>query len=177
MTDRNDDEGPQATPDYEVGYGRPPKAHQFKKGQSGNPKGRKRKPNSVQAQMRSILLRRISINEGGSTKRLSLQEVILRTFVNKAAKGDQKAAELALKLAYSSEFADTDAIDQNTLSAEERTMLDEVIGQIRGEGQVETTAAAGDDTWDAPSPAPNRGNGGVASPPPPPTQEERPGDG
>ena len=26
--------------DYEVGYGRPPKKTQFKKGQSGNPKGR-----------------------------------------------------------------------------------------------------------------------------------------
>ena len=28
--------------DYEVGYGRPPKSGQFKKGQSGNPKGRPR---------------------------------------------------------------------------------------------------------------------------------------
>lgn len=30
-------------PPYEVGYGRPPKATQFKPGQSGNPKGRPRK--------------------------------------------------------------------------------------------------------------------------------------
>jgi hypothetical protein len=26
--------------DYEVGYGKPPKEHQFKKGRSGNPRGR-----------------------------------------------------------------------------------------------------------------------------------------
>ena len=26
--------------DYEVGYGKPPKEHRFKKGQSGNPRGR-----------------------------------------------------------------------------------------------------------------------------------------
>ena len=28
------------TEDYEIGYGRPPKSRQFKKGRSGNPKGR-----------------------------------------------------------------------------------------------------------------------------------------
>jgi len=28
------------TDDYEIGYGKPPKASQWKKGQSGNPKGR-----------------------------------------------------------------------------------------------------------------------------------------
>jgi hypothetical protein len=27
-------------PDFEVGYGRPPKAHRFQPGRSGNPKGR-----------------------------------------------------------------------------------------------------------------------------------------
>jgi hypothetical protein len=27
-------------PDYEVGYGKPPKDTQFKKGKSGNPRGR-----------------------------------------------------------------------------------------------------------------------------------------
>ena len=32
----NDDDGPDE-PDYEVGYGRPPKATRFKPGQSGNP--------------------------------------------------------------------------------------------------------------------------------------------
>ena len=33
--------------DYEVGYGRPPKASQFKKGKSGNPRGRPKKDPSI----------------------------------------------------------------------------------------------------------------------------------
>jgi Family of unknown function (DUF5681) len=32
------------TQDYEVGYGKPPKTSQFKKGESGNPSGRPKKP-------------------------------------------------------------------------------------------------------------------------------------
>jgi hypothetical protein len=34
---------------YKVGYGRPPKATQFKPGKSGNPKGRPKGPKSVGA--------------------------------------------------------------------------------------------------------------------------------
>jgi hypothetical protein len=33
--------------DDEVGFGKPPKKHQWKPGQSGNPKGRPRKPIST----------------------------------------------------------------------------------------------------------------------------------
>lgn len=34
----------QKSKDYEVGYGKPPKDTRFKKGRSGNPAGRKKKP-------------------------------------------------------------------------------------------------------------------------------------
>ena len=35
-----------AGPDYDVGYGKPPKNRQFPPGQSGNPKGRRSRPSS-----------------------------------------------------------------------------------------------------------------------------------
>ena len=38
----------------EVGYGKPPKAHQFKPGQSGNPKGRPRGAKSEATILREI---------------------------------------------------------------------------------------------------------------------------
>ena len=43
MSKREDDQEPSVTAGYEVGYGKPPVATRFKPGQSGNPKGAKRK--------------------------------------------------------------------------------------------------------------------------------------
>jgi hypothetical protein len=41
--------------DYKVGYGKPPKSGQFKKGTSGNPSGRPKKPtDSVSVLMREL---------------------------------------------------------------------------------------------------------------------------
>jgi Family of unknown function (DUF5681) len=53
-----------SSPD-KVGYGRPPKATQFKPGNSGNPKGRPKGPKSVGAVLYGILHRRIEVTENG----------------------------------------------------------------------------------------------------------------
>jgi hypothetical protein len=42
---------------YEVGYGRPPKQSQFKRGQSGNPSGTRRKTSSIAEDLRPLLIR------------------------------------------------------------------------------------------------------------------------
>ena len=41
--------------EYKVGPGRPPREHQFKPGQSGNPKGAKRKPPSLLPDLKQLL--------------------------------------------------------------------------------------------------------------------------
>jgi hypothetical protein len=54
--------------DYEIGYGKPPKSGQFKKGISGNPSGRPKKPtDSVSVLMRE-LDSKFTINESGQRK-------------------------------------------------------------------------------------------------------------
>jgi hypothetical protein len=132
MTDGTDNEGQNPKQDYEIGYGRPPKKTQFKPGQSGNPKGRKRKPKSLQAQMQRAAAKKVRINEGGKAKLLPLQEVIIRSIVNKAAKGDLRAASFVFNVLQSPEFADTDVISQNTLSSEDQAMFEQVMKQFEG---------------------------------------------
>ena len=41
--------------DYEVGYGKPPKHSQFKKGRSGNPKGRPKGAKGFVASLKRVL--------------------------------------------------------------------------------------------------------------------------
>lgn len=130
MTDSSDQNTPSAKQDYVVGYGRPPKETRFKPGQSGNPKGRKRKPKSVQAQMHSVLSKKINITEGGRTRRLTLQEVMLRNIANKAAKGDLRAANFVLGLINSDAAAQSDTIDEAKLSAEDQALFEQMMTEL-----------------------------------------------
>ena len=130
MTNGSDKNTPPAEQDYIVGYGRPPKATQFKPGQSGNPKGRKRKPKSVPAQTQDIMQKKINITEGGRTKRLTFQEVILLRIANNAAKGDLKAASLVFSLINSEAAAQSDTIDETKLSAEDQALFEQMMAEL-----------------------------------------------
>lgn len=86
--------------DYEVGYGKPPKSGQFKKGKSGNPKGRpkteEKNPWDVFA---DEMQRTVKIKEpDGSVSEISMWNATLRQLVQKAAKGDLRAIRLITQL-------------------------------------------------------------------------------
>ena len=66
--------------EYKVGPRRPPKEHQFKPGQSGNPNGRKRKPRSVamdlKALLGSALNKKITLRQGQKERIVTMAEVV-----------------------------------------------------------------------------------------------------
>jgi Family of unknown function (DUF5681) len=85
------------TEDYEVGYGKPPEDRQFKKGISGNPSGRPKKPlDSVSVLMR-VLHSKVTINEKGKQKVITKLEGMWKQAVNRALSGDPKAIDLVAK--------------------------------------------------------------------------------
>jgi hypothetical protein len=82
--------------DYDVGYRKPPKQSKFKKGETGNPRGRPKRPTHAvpemyEAGMKAILLqeayRLVDINEDGKKTRMPLIQVIIRRLGVSAAQG------------------------------------------------------------------------------------------
>jgi hypothetical protein len=74
-----------------VGYGRPPVHTRFRKGQSGNPKGRRKGQRNIHTVVDEVLRQRITIREGDRIRSVSKLDGIIVTIVNSALKGDAKA--------------------------------------------------------------------------------------
>ncbi len=83
--------------DYQVGKGRPPKHTRYKKGQSGNPSGRKKLPDVAQAAAR-VLEQKISVTQDGVRKRMPGIDALLSKAFAKALTGDMRAAEFLIKI-------------------------------------------------------------------------------
>ena len=86
------------TAQKEVGPGRPPEHSRFKPGASGNPKGRPPKRRDLKKLVEEELDLPVWITENGKRVRLTKREIIVKTLVNDAAKGDPKALATLVKL-------------------------------------------------------------------------------
>src|SRR5690242_17866593 len=87
-------------PNPEIGYGRPPVATRFKKGQSGNPKGRPKAAeiSDVAPLIESVFAEPIAVREGEQTRTISNLEAMLLAQVRNALQGDAKATRTVFKL-------------------------------------------------------------------------------
>ena len=83
---------------YEVGYGKPPKSGQFKKGRSGNPMGRPKGARGVRTLLDEALSKEITGSEGGQKSRITKREALILSLITKALKGDIRAAGQVLRL-------------------------------------------------------------------------------
>ena len=85
--------------DYEVGYGKPPKHGQFKKGQSGNPKGRPKGSRNFTTDVKNALKEPVCITKGGKRKTVSTQLASILRLREKALSGDARALDRMIDLA------------------------------------------------------------------------------
>ena len=86
------------SPEYPVGYRKPPQHSRFKKGQSGNPKGRPKASESFARLARQTLNERIVIKENGERRTITKLQAALKQLINKAAAGDARAIRDVIKL-------------------------------------------------------------------------------
>ena len=110
--------------DYDVGYGKPPKNTQFNPGQSGNPRGRPNKTQNFRTDLREELEAQVNVSEGGQVQTISRQRALIKRTIEKALKGDLRAAQMLVQWAGVYLADDQEALAQQPLTAEDLALLD-----------------------------------------------------
>lgn len=92
--------------DYEVGYGKPPRSSRFRKGQSGNPRGRPRKPKPTPIRLSDapadVFLEReayrtLKFRENGAEIELPVSQAVVRAMFANALKGNRLSQRYAIE--------------------------------------------------------------------------------
>lgn len=73
---------------YEIGYRRPPKNGQFKKGESGNPKGRPKGSKNFMTLLEHELDQKITVNENGRKKEITRMQAMVKRLVADSLQGN-----------------------------------------------------------------------------------------
>lgn len=115
---------PEDKDDYDVGYGKPPKHAQFKKGQSGNPMGRPRGTKNFSTDLKEELAEAVQVTEGGIVRSISKQRALVKSTLNRAIAGNDRAAELVGKWNAQHLATEADSEIPRELSDEDREILE-----------------------------------------------------
>jgi hypothetical protein len=86
--------------DYEVGYGKPPKAGQFQRGRSGHKGHRRKRSTTLGMDIKKGLNGKVTVRKGDSGEPIKMteREFAVASLVQHAMKGDMAAIKLVLKL-------------------------------------------------------------------------------
>jgi len=113
---------------YDVGYGHPPKEHQFKPGQSGNPKGRKKGIKNEATILHELLQHKVTLTENGKMRKISLLEAILRKLAEESLKGNIRSTAFLLNRF---QAASLDEGSQTDIGEEDKAVLEAYIKELQ----------------------------------------------
>jgi len=82
--------------DYKVGPGKPPLHTRFKKGQSGNPDGRR--PKNLSTLLADALNEKVYVTIDGKRRRITKREAIVTQMVNKSTSADLRATKMLIDM-------------------------------------------------------------------------------
>ena len=118
---------------YDVGYRKPPTGTRFKKGQSGNPKGRPKGKRNASSLILRTLGAKVVINENGRRREITKFEAALTQLANKAAQGDMRALNLATALMrLAEERVEQDAVRTTHLQGADYAVLQGLMQRLEG---------------------------------------------
>ena len=121
------------TKNYEIGYGKPPEGSRFRKGESGNPKGRPKGTKDFQSDLREVLKAKVTVSENGKPRKVTSQKATLMRLREKALNGDAKAMDKYIDLAKAQYFEDGAREAERRLSKSEDDILERFAASLREE--------------------------------------------
>lgn len=117
--------------DYSVGYGKPPKHTQFRKGQSGNPKGRPKFAKGLNTIIREEMLAKIPVRTRRGERYIPRAQAMVLKLLELAGKGDMRALRLLLDL-YASAVPDTSAANDSADVVDFTDADQEILNLLKG---------------------------------------------
>ena len=121
--------GPSAHP--KVGYCNPPQHTRFKKGQSGNPRGRPKGSQNLATVLERILRETVTISEISKSKNITKKEYVVQQLINKSSEGDLRALQLLLALVRSAEAQAPQEDCNTTLPESDRKVLQRILQRVQ----------------------------------------------
>lgn len=146
-TEEGDGEQYDADPpkgEYKVGYKKPPKHTQVPKGQSGNPRGRKKGSRGLKTDLHAELNRVLEVKMGSYRFKGTSQQLMLRGLALLAANGNLKASAQLLPLILTVFGTEDRGADKKMLSAHDQAILDSFLAAFGGDavGVLESASSA-----------------------------------
>jgi hypothetical protein len=136
MANRRDDrDGPEERrqDDYEVGRNRPPRHTQFRKGASGNKKGRPKRSRNLKTDLAEELASGIAIQEDGKRRIVPKQRAMIKRAVAQAIQGDTKAMSSLVSMMMKLMGEDVKTEPNSTLSEPQKLVLDSYRERLKAE--------------------------------------------
>jgi hypothetical protein len=81
-----------------VGYGKPPRHTRFKKGQSGNPRGRPKGSKNLPTLLTEALNEPVVVAENGRRRKITMRQAIIKQLVKRSATADLRAMKILLDM-------------------------------------------------------------------------------
>ena len=115
---------------YAANYRKPPIETRFKKGQSGNPRGRPAK--NLAALLAAALNEKVTVTENGKRRQVTKREAVIAQLVNKSASAELRATKMLIDMLREVEKrAEPAAVEKNPFSPTDKEVVQQLIARLR----------------------------------------------